>query len=321
MKRFTLGRLFRIYETIKQGTFPDVKFLARQEEVSERTIKRDINTLKYSLNAPIDYSKTHKGYYLEKNWEFPFPELTAGELLALFIANNLLKSLKETPLHEVSINLSKKLEKLLPETISISNKEIEEMLSISFQPIKLKKDIVKTFEVTFDAIKERKRLQIKYYTISRDEVSERKIDPYHLFNFEGIWYLVAYCHKREEVRDFALDRIIDLKVLNERFNITPGFNIKDYLRKSFRIYKGGEEEITLHFDKYQARWIRERIWHESQILEERDDGSLILKIKGNREEIKRWIVGYGSHVKVVKPESFRKEIEEEIKKLKEIYDV
>lgn len=105
MKRFTLGRLFRIYETIKQGTFPDVKSLARQEEVSERTIKRDINTLKYSLNAPIDYSKTHKGYYLEKNWKFPFPELTAEELLALFIANNLLKSLKETPLHEVSINL------------------------------------------------------------------------------------------------------------------------------------------------------------------------------------------------------------------------
>jgi predicted DNA-binding transcriptional regulator YafY len=93
------------------------------------------------------------------------------------------------------------------------------------------------------------------------------------------------------------------------------------LRKSFRIYKGGEEEITLHFDKYQARWIRERIWHESQVLEEKEDKSLILKIKGNREEIKRWIIGYGSHVKVIAPESFKREIIEEIKKLNEIYKI
>jgi len=321
MKRFTLGRLFRIYEKIKEGSFPDVPKLMEEEGVSERTIKRDIQMLKYSLNAPISYSKSRKGYYFTKNWEFPFPELSAGEVLTLFIANNLLKELKNTPLYEISFTLSKKLEKLLPEHISIENRDIEKILSISFQPIKIKKDIIDLFDKLFDSIKNRKMVWIKYYTISKDEISEREIDPYHLFNFEGVWYLVAYCHKRDEVRDFALDRIIDIKVLNERFNIIEGFNIKDYMRKSFRIFKGGDEEITLHFDVYQARWIRERIWHESQILEEKEDGSLILKIKGNREEIKRWIIGYGSHVKVIEPESFKDEIEEEIKKLNEIYKI
>jgi predicted DNA-binding transcriptional regulator YafY len=321
MKRFTLGRLFRIYEKIKEGSFPDVLKLAEEEGVSERTIKRDIQMLKYSLNAPISYSRNRRGYYFTKNWEFPFPELSAGEILTLFIANNLLKELKNTPLHEISFTLSKKLEKLFPEHISIANRDIEKILSISFQPIKIKKDIINLFDKLFDCIKNKKTVWIKYYTISKDEVSERKVDPYHLFNFEGVWYLVAYCHKRNEVRDFALDRIIDLKILNERFNIIEGFDIRNYLRKSFRIYKGGEEEITLHFDKYQARWIRERIWHESQVLEEKEDKSLILKIKGNREEIKRWIIGYGSHVKVIAPESFKREIIEEIKKLNEIYKI
>ncbi|MBC7195284.1 MAG: WYL domain-containing transcriptional regulator, partial [Caldisericia bacterium] len=297
MKRFELGRLFRIYKKIKDCKYQSVKDLARDEEVSERTIKRDISTLKYSLNAPIGYSKKYKGYYLEKDWEFPFPPLTAGEILALFIANNLIKNLKDTPLHKISSELSKKLERLLPDNILMSNKEIENILSISFQPIKLKKDIIKTFEIIFDAIREKKRLKIKYYTIKRDDISERKIDPYHLFNFEGIWYVVAFCHLRNEIRDFALDRILDIKLLNEKFEIIDGFNIENYLKSSFRIYKGGEEEITLHFDKYQARWIKERIWHESQKIEELSDGSLILKIKGNREEIKRWIIGYGSHVK------------------------
>ncbi len=321
MKRFELGRLYRIYKRIKDGKYPSIKVLAKEEEVSERTIKRDISTLKYTLEAPIYYTKKYKGYYLKEEWKFPFPELTAGELLTLFIANNLIRNLKNTPLYKTSIELSKKLESLFPEKITISDSEIEKILSIYLQPIKLKKDIIKTFDIIFNAIREKKRLQIKYYTISRDEVSDRKIDPYHLFNFEGIWYLVAYCYKREEVRDFALDRILNIKVLNEKFEIRENFNIKDYLKKSFRIYKGGDEEISLHFDEYQARWIRERIWHENQKLEELKDGSLILKIKGNREEIKRWIIGYGSHVKVIEPESFRKEIIEEVKKLNEIYNL
>lgn len=321
MKRFTLGRLFRIYEKIKEGTFPDVPLLMEEEGVSERTIKRDIQTLKYSLNAPIAYSKSRNGYYFTKNWEFPFPELSAGEVLTLFIANQLLKEFKNTPLYEISSMLSIKLEKLLPEHITIKNEELEKMLSLYIQPIKMKENILDIFSQIFDSIKERRRIWIKYYTISRDEITEREVDPYHLFNYEGIWYLVGYCYKRLEIRDFALDRIRELKILNERFNIIKNFNIKEYLEKSFRIYKGNEELISLYFDSFEAKYIRERIWHKSQQIEEKEDGGLILKIKANKEEIKRWIIGYGSHVKVLSPESFIKEIEEEIKKLKEIYNV
>ncbi len=319
MKKFTLGRLFRIYEKIREGTFPNVEYLSKEEEVSERTIKRDIQTLKYTLDAPISYSKSRNGYYLTKNWEFPFPELSTGEILTLFIANNLLKDLKGTPLYETGLTLSKKLEKLLPERVSIKDREIEEMLSISFQPIKIKKDIVDIFDKLFNSIRERNSVLIKYYTISRDEETERIVDPYHLYNFEGVWYLVAYCHKRGEVRDFALDRINGITVLKEKFNFKEDFNIKEYLQKSFRIYKGNEDEFTLLFDPYQAKWIKERMWHNSQKISENPDGSLILKIKGNKEEIKRWIIGYGKHVLVLEPESFREEIINELDELSEKY--
>ena len=319
MKKFTLGRLFRIYEKIREGTFPNVEYLSKEEEVSERTIKRDIQTLKYTLDAPISYSKSRNGYYFTKNWEFPFPELSTGEILTLFIANNLLKDLKGTPLYETGLTLSKKLEKLLPERVSIKDREIEEMLSISFQPIKIKKDIVDIFDKLFNSIRERNSVLIKYYTISRDEETERIVDPYHLYNFEGVWYLVAYCHKRGEVRDFALDRINGITVLKEKFNFKEDFNIKEYLQKSFRIYKGNEDEFTLLFDPYQAKWIKERIWHNSQKISENPDGSLILKIKGNKEEIKRWIIGYGKHVLVLEPESFREEIINELDELSEKY--
>lgn len=319
MKRFTLGRLFRIHEKIRSGTFPNISELAKDEEVSERTVKRDIQFLRYSLGAPISYSRHKKGYYYTKRWDFPFPKLSAGEILSIFIATHLLKEFKDTPLSSSVESLIKKIERIAPEESTFTSKEVEVLLSVSLQPIKTKRKITEIFEILFNAIRERKTIKIKYYTISRDEISKRKVDPYHLYNFQGIWYFIGFCHLRKDIRDFALDRILKIEVLKERFNIPKNFRPKDYLEKAWRIYKGGEKEIVLHFDSYESRWIKERLWHKSQKIEELPDGSIIFKVEANPEEIKRWIIGYGSHVEVIKPESLRREVKEEVKRLNKIY--
>ena len=126
---------------------------------------------------------------------------------------------------------------------------------------------------------------------------------------------------RGGIRDFALDRILDLKTTKERFNIPKDFNPRDYLERAWRMYKGNEVEITLHFDPYESRWIRERVWHRSQKIEEFPDGGIKFKVVANPEEIKRWIIGYASHVEVIKPESLRDDIKEEILELSKIYGV
>ena len=80
------------------------------------------------------------------------------------------------------------------------------------------------------------------------------------------------------------------------------------------------ENITIKFDEYQARWIRERDWHPSQKIEELPSGELILRLSvGGLGEVKRWVMGYGSHAEVIEPESLRREIEAEVKKMKKIY--
>jgi predicted DNA-binding transcriptional regulator YafY len=137
--------------------------------------------------------------------------------------------------------------------------------------------------------------------------------------FQGVWYFCGYCHFRKEIRDFALDRIANIKILNEKFEFQKNFDLREYLNRAFRIYKGDTKKIKVWFDSYQARWIKERIWHESQEIEELENGEIILTIEGNTEEIKRWVMSYGSHCKVLEPESLRKEIEEEIKRLNELY--
>ncbi len=319
-------RLYRIFQNIRDLNYPSLDRLTEEisfdfGEVSKRTIKRDIATLKYDLELPIEYSRVKKGYYLTEKCDFPFPALSGGEIISLLIATNMLHQFQGTPLEKSIYTLQNKIEMLFSDQISMNPKELEMALSVNISLIKPKTDVSEVFEKVFNAIREKRRIVIKYHTLSSDEIRERKVDPYHLYNFQGVWYFCGYCHLRKEIRDFALDRIVELSILNEKFLVKEDFNIKDYLNRAFRIYKGEAQKIKIWFDSYQARWIKERIWHESQKIEELDGGEIILTLEGNLEEIKRWVMSYGSHCKILEPESLRKDIEEEINKLSTLYGI
>lgn len=319
-----LIRIFKIFQKIRDLSYPNLDRLTEEisfelGNVSKRTIKRDIATLKYDLNLPIEYDRRRGGYYLAEKCEFPFPPLSGGEVISLLIATNLLQQFKGTPLEKSLSSLEKKIEILLSDKVSINPKELEMALSVNISYIKLKTDVSDTFDNIFKAIREKRRIVINYHSLSSNETRERKVDPYHIYNFQGVWYFCGYCHLRKEIRDFALDRIVSLNILNEKFEVQRDFDLREYLNRAFRIYKGDTQKIKIWFDSYQARWIKERIWHESQEIEDLGNGEIILTIEGNTEEIKRWIMSYGSHCKVLEPEALRKEIEEEVKKLCEIY--
>lgn len=324
MKKNVLIRLLKVFWKIRDENYPSLERLIREisyelGRISERTLKRDLYTLKYEFDLPIGYDRRRGGYYLTEKCNFPFPPLSGGEVITLLIATNLLHEFKGTPLEKELETLEKKLEVLFNDKISLNPQELEMALSVPISYIKIKTDIRDVFEKIFQAIREKKRVQIEYFSLSSGEKRERKVDPYHLYNFQGVWYFCGYCHLRNEVRDFALDRIEKIETLQETFELPKDFNIKDYLSQAFRIFKGEKEKIRIKFDSYQARWIRERIWHESQKIEELENGEIIFEIEANPEEIKRWILGYGSHAEVLEPISLREEIKKDLKVLLEFY--
>src|SRR6202011_3371560 len=74
-----------------------------------------------------------------------------------------------------------------------------------------------------NALLERRRLDMRYYSMSRDEENRRQVDPYHLTVFDWGFYLVGYCHWRKTERIFAVERIRELRVLSTSFTVRPGF--------------------------------------------------------------------------------------------------
>ena len=97
------------------------------------------------------------------------------------------------------------------------------------------------FNTLLHAVDEHRQLRIVYYSISRNAVSTRVIDAYHIFFRHGMWYVYAYCHLRREMRDFALERLRDAELLPTTFPPPDLNEVRERLAQRFSLI----EETTL----------------------------------------------------------------------------
>jgi len=324
-RRAQFARLYYIHQQLVSGKYPNTLTLAQDLEVSRRTVERDIEYMRDRLGAPILYCHRNRGYYYKNNDFQLLPlRLTKGELVAIFLGQKLLSQCAGTPLEASIYSAFEKIISSMPEGISIDLTALDHVISFGVEPLRdNEQKIAEIYHRLAIAIENKITVWIKYYGATRNKISERYVDPYHLRYHQGAWYLIAYCHLRRDLRIFALDRIQKISETNQTFTMLPDFSLEDYLCSALGIELGGKpQEVIIKFDPHQARWIRERCWHHTQKLEVQSDGSLILKMTvSGLGEVKRWIMGFGSHAEVIRPESLRQEIAEEAKKLASIYNL
>ena len=146
------------------------------------------------------------------------------------------------------------------------------------------------------------------------------MDPYRIWFFNGTFYLIGFCHNRREVRIFALDRIKMLHQTKEEFQVKEGLDFENFVGLSFGVFQGEPAKVKVWFAPDVAGYIKEKIWHESQQIHEKDDGSIILEAEvAGTDEIKFWIMSWGSYALVLEPESLRQEIRAEAEEIAERY--
>jgi predicted DNA-binding transcriptional regulator YafY len=174
-----------------------------------------------------------------------------------------------------------------------------------------------------DACREKRRVWMRYRTASRgDEVSERELDPYLLHIYRGTNpYVIGWCHKRQEVRWFRVDRILNLRVLPQHFEQDPTFDPKDHLALIFQHEVGGvPQPVEIWFSAQSAPFVRERRWHPTQVIHENPDGSLILQMTvGGMNDVKRWVLGYGREAVVKNPPELLAMVKMEVEGMSQQY--
>ena len=316
-----LERIYWIDEQIRANRYPNAHTVQAHFELRSTRIVYEDRKFMIRLGAPIKYDRTKNGwYYTDPTYFLPAIMLTSEEITAFFLGEQLFSRYLGTPF-ETPLRLAlDKIKQYLPEHVSYdAQKEAAAFTFTGGGRAMVDPELLLELN---NVIHSKRSIEIKYYSASSGQTSRRTVDPYHLNNIQGDWYLIAYCHTRREPRDFLTSRIKDCKRLPSTFQVAPNFSLNKYLETGFLAERAtAPENIVIKFDEYQARWIRERQWHSSQQIEELPSGGLILRLRvGGLGEVKRWVMGYGSHAEVLEPESLRREIEEEIRKMQQIYN-
>ncbi len=313
-----LARLMHIDRAIREGKWPNASTLGQLLETSRRTIMRDLEFLKYELLAPLEYDVRNNGYhYTDKSWKLPYLQLTEGELVAVFLGEQLLRHLGNHPYaDDVRTALARHHEKL-PETVSVDLSELNGILSVRPTPPNLVQQ-ADLFRHLQQALHKRRQIEIRYWSASSDRERTRTIDPYHVHLIDGTWYLIGRCHLRQDVRMFAIFRIRELTVTDKTAFVPDDFDIHAYMASGFRQIRGAGKAITvrLRFLPEAAKYIREKCWHPSQKLETFLDGSLILTLRvSHLLEVKRFALAYGGECEVLAPKRLRDEVRSEAERI------
>jgi predicted DNA-binding transcriptional regulator YafY len=157
---------------------------------------------------------------------------------------------------------------------------------------------------------------MRYYSASRDRTDHREVDPYRLWYTDGSLYLIGYCHRRKEIRMFAVERILSLTLTDRPWQLPLGFDIETYVQDALVVMRGKPTDVTLSFDKVTTAWAKDRVWHPSQRITLDQNGRMTMTLRvADTRELEGWILHFGSGVRVLHPESLRERIKDEARKI------
>ena len=112
---------------------------------------------------------------------------------------------------------------------------------------------------------------------------------------------------------FILDRIKMLKITYERFTLPKDFNLADFMRHSFKVMHDELYTVRVKISPAWARWVGEKIWHESQKAKKNGDESLVLTFQvAGLDEIKRWVLSLGPECQVLEPGKLKEMVRKDL---------
>ncbi len=343
-ERHAVWRVYEIIRQIQARAYPNPRSIAERFECSVRTAERYIERLRDFVAEDVLYDRKRKGYYFAKGGPLlPSVRLSEGEAVAVFLAARLLEQCRGTPYEGAVSSALQKLVYLFPKEVTLSGiPHPAGWVSFRMEPLRgEERQVMDVFLRLEKARDDRETVHVRYFTASRGEWNERDIDPYHLHFVDGAWYVFAYCHWRKEIKIFALDRVGAIKGTGRCFEVAPDFSPEEFMADSFKIERGEPVEVAIRFAPEQARYVRGKVWHPSQTIEELGDGAagaagggpkgpradgpaggLILRMKvGGLGEVKRWVLSFGAGAEVLEPERLRRLVEAEVTGMASLYGI
>ncbi|MCG6930407.1 MAG: transcriptional regulator [Desulfofustis sp.] len=305
-----LERVYFLHRQLIENRYPNSRTLMEEFEISQPTARRDIAYLRDRLLAPIGFDQQQNGfYYTETGFDLPF----ANSPRIVFLLGMLNRLAEETGLS--GLPEIRQLENRLSAMVGRDQAHISD--SIHCEWVEVEHPDARIFDTIIEAIVKRRQLCIEYRSPAKQNTS-RTVEPLKLINYQGRWYLSAWCLLRGAHRTFHLARITAAE-LAAKIAASSDHTGQD-LDRSFGIFKG-PPRYTAHirFTGTAAELVRNQTWHKDQRMNEQETGIVLhIPVHDDREIIMK-ILQYGSMAEVIGPPALRERLGEELQSMNEIY--
>jgi len=294
--------------------------LEARMECSWPTIKRILKKMRDELGAPVRYDKKHDGYILdrvqgndaeENHHELPGLWFTVSELHALLTVHELISKMQPGLLRDEFALIRHRIESIM-EKQNLATNEI--VRRFRFHSVGARPCPSEHFHAAANATLQRYQLNLQYHDRAHDALSSRVVSPQRLIYYRENWYLNTWCHKSNDFRTFALDRIQQLDILEDKAIDINDQQLDSYYSQAFGIFAGpADKTATLRFTPERARWVAAEQWHPDQQGSWLDDGSYQLRLPySDSRELVLDILRYGPDVEVIAPKELREEVKEKL---------
>ena len=281
-----------------------VNEIADKFGVSRRTIFRDFNALQ-EINVPVTWDK-YSGYGVMPGYKVPPLMFTSKELSTIMVGLNFVKSQVDKQLVEDASGVELKIKNVLPDELKELMTSLEERTIVDpyLKFGGVKKDGGDWYLLS-SAIAQKKRVEF-LYTTSEGKKGTRKVDPYILVFYEDHWNMIGKSHLRGEVRNFVLERMSEIKILDEKIRLEKKIDIEGLI---FRSDESSHFVEVLIEKSFLARF-KANLPAKIFKIEEKNPKKVQISFNfDNLEFLNEWLLQFGTKVEIESPEELKEKRE------------
>lgn len=315
MRGDQLSRQWRLVQRLARSRYgAGLDELADELECTRRTVYRDLDALMYAGFPVTSEKRDGRVFYrLIESYQLGDAPFTADELLALAFGEDLLRGLEGTVFHDSVHSALQKIRASLGADGTAFLERLREAFRVRPGPHKRYAEVREVIRTLNEAVLDRRSVDIEYRTGRTGQVTARRLDPYRVWYRAGGLYVIGHDHRRGELRTFAVDRIRQAALTDARFEVPESFDFDALTASAFGVVAEPPVAVRIRFEPRWALYVEEHTWHPSQKIQPADDGGVVLSMEvGAGDELRGWVLSFGTGAEVLEPEALREEVRAEL---------
>jgi len=312
-KKWRLVLINYIDETLRAGKTLKVADLTERFEVTPRVIWKDVEVMREGFHRRVEYDPSTNSYFYDEDYLEVAPlsalPLAATDVLGLVAAKKVLHHAKGTCLDKSVTSAIKRIAAASSEKVTLLLGDWDHAISFRVSGYQIMDPAI--FDKVLKGVVHERQMTITYLS-AKMEITTRDIDPYHLANINGDWYLFTYDHLRKKMRTFVPCRIQSVEYTGKKFKRPKNFKLDKFLKKSFGVWYGDEDrehKVVVRFQPEVALYIREKRWSCQTALIDLQGGGLEQRLTmTSLMDYKRWLGTWWGCFTVMEPAILREMI-------------